>query len=322
MFKKIIFIFHLVFVGFQTFAQYAPIVGEEGSTAIYADSSIFVSWASKCEINRGYYDIKLPDGGNVTVGKDSSALGKADGIDVLSLGDGGTAILEFSSPIRNGEGFDFAVFENGFNDAFLELALVEVSSDGVNFVRFPAHSLTGTDYQVGPWGALEAKKINNLAGKYRALYGTPFDLEELKNEANLDVENVTHVKIIDVVGTTDPLFATMDTTGNAINDPYPTPFESGGFDLDAVGVIHEQGNAVEKVNTPTISIFPNPSQGKLTVNSSQEIIAIEIYDINGKIVLYSKQNQLDLSSLNSGIYWVKTLTAHANHTQSICLIHE
>ena len=36
------------------------------------------------------------------------------------VGDGGSAILTFDTPIANGPGFDFAVFENGFSDTFLE----------------------------------------------------------------------------------------------------------------------------------------------------------------------------------------------------------
>jgi hypothetical protein len=46
------------------------------------------------------------------------------------------------------------------------------------------------------------------------------------------------VRIIDVVGSIDPAFGTRDSLGNLINEPFPTPFSSSGFDLDAVGVIH------------------------------------------------------------------------------------
>ena len=64
----------------------------------------------------------------------------------VSLGDGGTVVLTFPQPIGDVPGPDFAVFENGFkafdNSFFLELAHVEVSSDGVNFYRFPSSSLT------------------------------------------------------------------------------------------------------------------------------------------------------------------------------------
>ena len=110
-----------------------------------------------------------------------NALGKSDATianpnPVVSLGDGGHITLSFATPITNGPGADFAVFENGFADSFLELAFVEVSSDGTNFFRFPSHSLTSTGAQVASFGTLDTTNIDGLAGKYRAGFGTPFDL--------------------------------------------------------------------------------------------------------------------------------------------------
>jgi hypothetical protein len=113
----------------------------------------------------------------------------------------GSAILTFQNPISNGTGFDFAIFENSFNDVFLELAFVEVSSDGVNYIRFPATSNTQTTTQIGPFDNTgDATKLNNLSGKYRAQYGTPFDLQELTGNPLLNINAITHIKIIDVVG--------------------------------------------------------------------------------------------------------------------------
>ena len=46
----------------------------------------------------------------------------------------------------------------------------------------------------------KAIDINNLAGKYRALYGTPFDLEELSDYQAINIDSITHIRVIDVVG--------------------------------------------------------------------------------------------------------------------------
>src|SRR5436190_1349772 len=133
-----------------------------------------------------------------------------------------------------------AVFENGFNDTFLELAFVEVSSDGVHWVRFPAHSLTQTTQQIDQAdannSAIDPTDVDGLAGKYRAGWGAPFDLAALTGKPFLDVNQVTQVRIVDVVGCLNPTYASYDSDGRVINDPWPTPFNSGGFDLDAVAV--------------------------------------------------------------------------------------
>ncbi|WP_432798750.1 PEP-CTERM sorting domain-containing protein [Poriferisphaera sp. WC338] len=220
--------------------SFAPAAGQTGSTAIHKDDVAFVGWATGATVVRGLADIANPGGANASFGTDSEAIGKAEGtsLDVVSLGDGGSAILTFDTAIANGDGADFAVFENSFSDVFLELAFVEVSSDGINFFRFDAVSETQTTTQVGGFGTLDPTNLDNLAGKYRQGYGTPFDLEELVGTIGLDVNNITHVRVVDVVGSINPLHATTDSLGNVINDPYATPFSSSGFDLDAVGVIN------------------------------------------------------------------------------------
>lgn len=239
--------------------QFAPPAGEPGTTAIHKDSSIFIGWAAGCTISAGLRDIAQPDSGYADAGDSSLALGAPDGATV-SLGDHGVATLTFTSPIKNETGWDFAVFENGFNNTFLELAFVEVSSDGNYFVRFPATSLTQDTIPVGSFGSVDATKINNLAGKYRATFGTPFDLGILPSDSLLDINRITHLKIIDVVGSLDPAHATYDQHGNKLNDPYPTLFPSSGFDLDAVGVIHQIPTGIDFVDKDSLvlRVYPNP----------------------------------------------------------------
>lgn len=235
----------LAFMSLSAQGPYAPAPGQEGSSAIAMDSSIIQSWATGVDVVRGYIQINdtsvYAAGSNLaTFGKPSSALHKAEGnsLNAVSLGDGGMATLTFDRLIVDGPGADFAIFENSFGDTFLELAFVEVSSDGINFSRFPSVSLSQTSTQIGPWDEIDPTNIHNLAGKYRQGFGTPFDLSELTYNPLVDINAIRFVRIIDVVGTIDPAFATHDSQGNIINDPFPTPFNSGGFDLDGVAVIN------------------------------------------------------------------------------------
>ncbi|MEY3897592.1 MAG: hypothetical protein RLZZ214_3113, partial [Verrucomicrobiota bacterium] len=206
----------------------------------------FTQWATAVEILRGPTDIAYTgeDQTYPTFGSETSATGPADAVSgdegdpypVVSLGDGGSATLTFASPIADIPGPDFAVFENAFNSVFLELAHVEVSSDGVNFFRFPSVSLTQTTTQVPGYGTLNGTNLSNLAGKAPGGSGTPFDLAQLRHfSPALDIHRITHVRVIDVVGSLSPAHRSLDSLGNPINDPYPTDHELGGFDLDAVG---------------------------------------------------------------------------------------
>jgi hypothetical protein len=290
-------------------AQFHGAVGTVGTSAMFKDSSAFIGWASNCVVTRGYQDIAITSGGYATVGLDSNGTNKAGVNPVVSLGDGGSAILTFTSPITNGVGYDFAVFENSFNDVFLELAFVEVSSDGINYFRFPSTSNTQTLTQIGPFDNTgDATKINNLAGKYRANYGTPFDLQELYGTNGLDLNNITHVKVIDVVGNINAPYATYDFTGNPINDPYPTQFASCGFDLDAIGVINQSvvGLTKEELIAASIVVYPNPATEEINVLSNRfQINTIVLLDINGRIIEKTMEPKINIKELEIGLYYLR-----------------
>lgn len=307
-----------------SWAQYAPAAGQAGSTAIHKDSSIFVAWANGCQVERGPLDIRTPNGGDATNGTIAAALGKAGDGAVLSLGDGGQATLTFLDPISNGTGADFAIFENSFSATFLELAFVEVSSDGINFVRFPAISNTDTTTQVGSFGAIDATHIYNLAGKYQANYGTPFDLEELAaDSATLDINRVTHIRVIDVVGCIQDAYATRDSRGIKVNDPWTTPFASGGFDLDAIGVIHNTSTvAVNPIATNILAVYPNPiskEQAVIHIQTNLQDYTAQLYNLQGQLIESSSNlSQLYLpKNLYSGIYILQIQTANTILTKKI-----
>lgn len=214
----------------------------------------------------------------------NKALGPATGnnFDIVSLGDlnrsqidsnqpPGQITLAFGETIRNGNGYDFAIFENGLisqmntsggsvaGEMFAELGYVEVSSNGQDFARFPAVSLTPG--LVGQYGTIQISNIYNLAGKHPnaggICTGTPFDLEEIADDSKVisgavDINNIKYVRIVDIPGSGD----FRDEAGRHI-DPSTLPFRahyvsshpiydawvtfgSGGFDLEAIGVLNEQ----------------------------------------------------------------------------------
>lgn len=211
---------------------YPPQQGQPGSTAIYKDDPNIVAWATD------WQDYLVGSECDTVWQTPDKAIGQAQGIvggthDIVSLGRGGEITMVFDSGIGDGQGYDFAVFENAVTHYFLELAYVEVSSDGENFYRFYNDSLTPSPVPFSP-GIVYADNITGFAGKYRHSYGTPFDLADLRGISPLlDVDNIMYVQVVDIVG--DGTY--LDTSGKVIYDPYPT-VGSAGFDLDAIGVIN------------------------------------------------------------------------------------
>lgn len=229
----------------------------------------------------------------------NKALGKATGDyrDVVSLGDldqsqigmglePGQITLAFGEPVRDCNGYDFVVFENGlvsnFNTGggsikgqmFAELGYVEVSSNGVDFVRFPSVSLTAG--LVGMYGTIEISDVYDLAGKHPngngVCTGTPFDLSEIAREGEVvsgvvDINNISYVRIVDIPGSgdfEDEAVRNIDPgswpvwdfyAGNhSIYDAWLT-FESSGIDLEAVGVLQEQNYPADINLDGVVDIF-------------------------------------------------------------------
>jgi hypothetical protein len=222
---------------------FPPAAGLPGSTAIAANDPAIVGWAT------AYSDYVIGANVDVQFQTPNLALGPAgnsDGnnngfvFDIVSLGNNGSISLSFENPITNGDGADFLVFENSFSDGFLELAFVEVSSNGSDFVRFDNVSLTPT--AVGAFGNIDTTNIIGYGGKYRSGFGTPFDLQELAEKASLhpslNINYITHVRIVDISGNGTHFDSLPAPAGpNPIYDPFPSS-GSAGFDLDAVAVMH------------------------------------------------------------------------------------
>lgn len=237
--------------------SYGPAAGQDGSQAIHMSSSLFKGWAT------GYQDLVYGTQGKPvddTWKTPEKALGPATGsvYDIVCLGEGGQITFTFDQAIANGEGADFAIFENSFNDSALELSFVEVSTDGVRFVRFPSFYL-GED-KMGPYDNYNYPQlIYNLASKYSVEYGHGFDLQELvfayeyalntpQSESAfsveytqhllemytyLDLEEINYVRLIDIVGDG----STVDSASHPIYDPTGS-YGSPGSDIQAVGIIN------------------------------------------------------------------------------------
>jgi hypothetical protein len=302
---------------------WSPSAGVPGSNAIHMDDEVFQAWAVSCDLLRGPGLITYPDSIEVTHGDSSNACGKADN-SVVSLGDAGSATLFFDQSISNGPGPDFAVFENSFDGAFLEIGFVEVSSDGETFIRFPSQSETQSETQIGSFGLLAAEDIHNLAGKYMSGWGTPFDLEELKDSGGLDLQKITAVRIVDVIGILDENLGSRDAIGRLINDPFPSPFENCGFDLDAVGVINQTLLSTNPFwSDDGLRIYPVPCDTELFIEDpDRKHTRWELFDIYGRM---RKQGRIDgprqtinIAELPPGSYLLRCSGNNTNRIIKIC----
>jgi hypothetical protein len=169
----------------------------------------------------GYNQAKLPD---IVLGPPKGKGQSAGSLDVASLGADGEIVLGFGEQvIVDGPGPDLIVFENPFwpngdaTQAFVELGEVSVSEDGETWAAFPCDTAGDGDGHftgcAGVTPTLEYDPATLLPLDPAQTGGDAFDLAEL------NVASARFVKIRDL--------HTLEPAGI-----------SGGFDLDAVGIVN------------------------------------------------------------------------------------
>jgi len=70
---------------------------------------------------------------------------------------------------------------------------------------------------------------------------------------------------------------------------------------------------VETIETPILSIYPNPTKGELRIDGGElSVKNIEIFDVHGKKLssypYFASHSKIDISHLSSGVYFVKIST--------------
>jgi hypothetical protein len=214
-------------------------------------------------------------------------------LDMVVLGVGGSLTLGFDVTITDGPGADFTVSENGFSNSsgvFAEVAFVEVSSDGLNFARFPTR-YAGPAAPLPPFGTSPMGTFGGLCGGLPVLAnigsnsidpfdpvvsgGESFDLAQLATDplvqsGLLDLSQVHYVRIVDV-----PEGLHVDSFGATIWDHGGA---TGSADIDAVSVIHFVGDT--SASDPIV---------ELSIDAQGHLV-LELGDANGI-------GDLDLSTL-------------------------
>ncbi|WP_313101780.1 T9SS type A sorting domain-containing protein [Epilithonimonas sp.] len=61
--------------------------------------------------------------------------------------------------------------------------------------------------------------------------------------------------------------------------------------------------ATSDINKTKTSLYPNPTPGKVNINSSKTVKSIEVYNTGGRLI--SRGNNIDLTSVTNGVYPVK-----------------
>ena len=78
------------------------------------------------------------------------------------------------------------------------------------------------------------------------------------------------------------------------------------------------GNVGVEENEVTFNIYPNPVNDRLYIETETAINEVVVYTITGVVVgqLNSQQSYIDVTNLNSGVYFVKVVTDNGEVVKS------
>jgi uncharacterized Ntn-hydrolase superfamily protein len=89
--------------------------------------------------------------------------------------------------------------------------------------------------------------------------------------------------------------------------------------IDLLQEMFDENLSVENLSFEGLSLFPNPTDGIITIGSEKNY-QLEIYSVEGKIVLNDFGNQIDISGIKNGTYFLKLTQENTNNSASFKIL--
>lgn len=131
-----------------------------------------------------------------------------------------------------------------------------------------------------------------------------------------------------------------DAWGNVIDEvcysdsePWPTEPDGNGpylqlIDLELDNSLAENWtyssyyeNVDENPSNSSVIVFPNPANSFIIIQSEDEIISAEIFDMTGNIIIKEFSNYIDVSALPNGLFILKANTKNSSNFGKITVFH-
>ena len=106
---------------------------------------------------------------------------------------------------------------------------------------------------------------------------------------------------------------------NATLNGYRSSLKNSTVSMNCDGSV---GTSLNNYKLENLNIYPNPTLGKLNIVSADKINTLSITNIIGKEILFAKDflaNTIDLSSYESGVYFINISTDKGIHIEKIIL---
>ena len=94
----------------------------------------------------------------------------------------------------------------------------------------------------------------------------------------------------------------------------------GGYTIYWSDCIDKDYQGVDENIVDNLNIYPNPANEYIHVETNCELQRIDVYDVTGKLMISSTKTEINVSDLESGIYFVNILTDKGCVTKKISVV--
>ena len=223
-------------------------------------------------------------------------------------------------PVAAGNSFDGNMFDMvATNDVTIETFSVTITNDDVIEIYARAGSFVGFESAAAGWTLVGSGAVTACGTGVPVEVPTDIAYEMLAGSTHAFYVTATTTQTTEffytdgtAVGTTwasDANLSILEGNGGAY--PFDVTFTPRAFNGDVIYCLGPL--AVESLDADNVSMYPNPANTELTIslNTIQGTSIATIYNIMGEEVLVenlsSTTNELNISNLNSGVYFVKVM---------------
>jgi hypothetical protein len=140
-----------------------------------------------------------------------------------------------------------------------------------------------------------------------------------------DAKNWNEIGLVTGVGNSNQTKNYSFTDVNANKTNYYYRLKQVDFDgkSDYSNIIKIE--ACNGLTSEFLTVFPNPSDGNININSSSEILEIRLCDLSGKVIyqknkINAESTECDFSKLKKGMYIIEILTINKTFNQRITIM--
>ena len=223
----------------------------------------------------------------------------ANNLSVAITAQGGTSVIDYTKNGLTTKSAQTTGWDGGANLKFWQ---IEINTTGYDNLKLYSKQTSGSTYP-GPRDWKAQYKVGG-AGSWTDITGT-----NMINANNWTSAVLSNISLASACNNQSSIFVRWLMTSDTSSAPPALVLAAGTTKIDDIYILGTLATSVDENTQPSVAIFPNPSNGKFTLTSNQQIEQLSVFTILGKavytIMMPGMNQTIDLTAMGEGIYFVR-----------------